>query len=90
MATLCQMGTHLPLDGDPAFPPQKKAEGRGPNFQPICIVPNGCMDQDATWYGGTPRLRRHCIRWGPSCPSPKGAQTLIFGPCPLWPNGWMN
>jgi len=24
------------------------------------------MDQDATWYGGTPRARRHCARWGPS------------------------
>ena len=23
------------------------------------------MDQDATWYGGRPRRRRHCVRWGP-------------------------
>jgi len=29
------------------------------------------MDQDATWYGGRPRLRRHCVRWRPSSP-PKG------------------
>jgi len=21
---------------------------------------------------------------------PKGAQPPIFGPCPLWPNGWMD
>jgi len=27
------------------------------------------MDQDATWYGGRHRPRRH---WGPSSPSPKG------------------
>jgi len=30
------------------------------------------MDQDATWYGGKPWARRHCVRWGSS--SPKGAQ----------------
>jgi len=29
-------------------------------------------------------------RWGPSSPSPKGAQPPIFGPCPLWPNSWMD
>jgi len=27
----------------------------------------------------------------PARPSPlKAAQPPIFGPCPLWPNGWMN
>jgi len=31
------------------------------------------MDQDATWYyGGRPRPRRHCIRWGPILPPQKG------------------
>jgi len=29
------------------------------------------MDQDATWYGGRPRPRRHCVRWGPSYHLPK-------------------
>jgi len=32
-----------------------------------CIVgvlwSNGWMDPDATWYGGRPRPRRHCVRW---------------------------
>jgi len=23
------------------------------------------MDQDCIWYGGRPRLRPHCVRWGP-------------------------
>jgi len=23
---------------------------------------NGWIDQDTTWYGGRPRLRRHCVR----------------------------
>jgi len=31
-----------------------------------------------------PQPKRHCVRWGPRCPSP------IFGPCILWPNGWMD
>jgi len=34
------------------------------------------MDQDATWYGGRPRPRRHCVRWGPSSPPKKGGGTL--------------
>ena len=37
-------------------------------LQRWCIVTNGSMDQDATWYGGRPRLRTHCVRWGSSCP----------------------
>jgi len=58
---------------------------------PVCDVgvlwPNGWMDQDASWYRGKPRLRRHCVRWGSS--SPKRGQNTppIFGPCLLWPNG---
>jgi len=89
------------------------------------------MHQDATWYVGKPQPRRLCVRWGPSFPSPKGAQSSqfsanvrcgqttgwtlgmevgfgpddfvlgvrnrghthhhpVFGPCLLWPNGWMD
>jgi len=44
---------------------------------PVCNVgvlwPSRWMDQDATWYGGRPRPRRHCVRWEPRSPSPKGA-----------------
>ena len=73
------------LDGDPA--PQK--EGGPPIFGPCLLWPNSWMDQDATWYGGRPRPRRHCVRWGPSFPAPKGAHqpTPSLGPCLLWPNG---
>ena len=35
-------------------------------MQRWCIVPNGWMDQDATWYGGRPQPRPHCVRRGPS------------------------
>ena len=117
----------------PILPSQK-----GPAQPPICgpclLWPNVCMYQDATWYEGRIQTRRHCVRWGPSCPSPKAAQPrpqfsanvhcaqsagwtnmLLgmqtgdfvfdadpahlrkkaqslphFGPCLVWPNGWMD
>jgi len=36
------------------------------------LWPNGWMDQDETWHGGRPRPWPHCVRCGPSSPSPKG------------------
>ena len=44
-------------------PAQKGAEP--PIFGPCLLWPNGWMDQDATWYGGRPRPRQLCVRWGP-------------------------
>jgi len=32
---------------------------------------NGWMDQDVTWYGGRPRPRPHCVRWGHSYLPPR-------------------
>jgi len=46
------------LDGDPAPPPPK---GHNPIFGPYPLRPNGCIDQDATWYGGRPRPRPFCV-----------------------------
>jgi len=78
------------LDGDPAPPPQKRAEP-SPNFRPMSIVAKRWMDQDGTWHGGGPRSRPHCARWRPSNPTHKGGRALlIFSPCLLWPNGWMH
>jgi len=102
------------LDGDPA--PNHKRGGAPPNFR--LLWPNGCMDQDATWYGATlcsmwtqlpqkkghtrpmqrhrptrrPRPTWHGVRCGPSYPQKKGHihPHPIFGPCLLWPNGWMD
>jgi len=49
---------HIALNGDPAPPPPK---GRSPPiFGLYLLQPNGGMDQDATWYRGTPRPRRLC------------------------------
>jgi len=68
------------LDGDTAPPPQKKGTWP-PIFGPCLLWPNGWMDQDATWCGGEPRPRRHCVRWGSaSCPHKKGARPNNFWP----------
>jgi len=60
----------------------------------VCDVralwPNGWTDQDETWHAGRPRPWPHCVRWGPSSPSPKGHSPLIFGPYLLRPNGCMD
>jgi len=89
---------HTVLDGDPAphgkghsTLPLSKFTGAG--FACVRIIrgpcllwPNGWMDQYKTWHGGRTRPWPHCVRWGPSSSSPKGAQpSPIFGPCLLWP-----
>jgi len=56
----------------------------------VILLPNGWTDQDETWYAGRTQPRLQCVRWGPSCPVSKGHTSPIFGPCPLWPNGWMD
>jgi len=125
------------FDGDPARPLPRK--GQSPPICCSCLLqPNGCMDQDATWYGGSPWPTRHCVKWGPSSTPLKGHSPQfsanvhcgrtagwtkmplgmevgpcpgdfmfdgdpatpiekghthphsIFGPCLLWPNGWMD
>ena len=30
------------------------------------------------------------LDWDPAPPRKNGAQPPIFGPCLLWPNGWMD
>jgi len=49
-----------------------------PIFSPYLLWPNGSMDQDATWYGGKSRPKRHCVRWGPSSPSPNRGHNPQF------------
>jgi len=57
----------LVFDGDPV--PAKKGTAATQIFAPCLMLPNGCcIDQDATWYGGKPRPRRPCVRWGRSSP----------------------
>ena len=61
------------LDGDPAPPPPKGHSST--IFGPYQLRPNGCMDQDVTWYGARPQPRRLCVRWRPRSTLPeKGAE----------------
>jgi len=41
-------------------------DGQPPIFGQCPLWPNGLMNYDTTWYGDRPRLRRLCVRWGPS------------------------
>ena len=77
------------LDGDPALPP-KKGEGTAP--PPILAQTAAWIKMPlCTMLGLGPKIVLH-REWGPSS-SPKRGTTApppIFGPCPLWPNGWMD
>ena len=70
--------SNIALDGDSAPLPKKGAEF--PQFWPMSLLcQNGWTDQHATWYGGRPRRKPHCARWGPSILSPKrGRSPLQF------------
>jgi len=67
---------HIVLDDDPAIPLQRGTTL--PIFAPYLLRSNGCMDQDATWYGGRPPPRRLCVRLGPSSPPQKRAEHPRF------------
>jgi len=75
------------LDGDPA--PYLRRGGAHPIFDP-----NGCIDQDSTWYGGRPQPARHCVRCAdPATTRKKGTPTppnfLAHVYCGQMA-GWMN
>jgi len=54
---------HIVLDGDPTPLPKKGAQPSFPIFGSCLLWPMRWMDQDATWYGGRPRPRPHCVGW---------------------------
>jgi len=62
VATLPQSGT---VRWGPSSP-SPKGHSPHPIFSPYLLRPNGCMDQDATWYGARPQPRQLCLRWVPS------------------------
>jgi len=66
--------SYIVLDWD-AAPLSKKGTEPLSNFRPISnflLWPNGWMHQHATRYGGRPKPRRVCVRWGRSRPPQKG------------------
>jgi len=64
------------FDGDTA--PRKNGTDPQPIFGACLLWPNGWMDQDATWYGGKPRPRRRCVRYGRSSPTLKRGAAPSF------------
>ena len=72
---------HIVLGVDP-LPPPKGAQP--PIFGPYLLQPNGCMDQDVTWYEARPRCRRLCVRCGPRSPSPKFSAHVYCGQAAGW------
>ena len=72
------------LDGDPAPPAPK---GHSPQFSAHI-----CCGQMAAWIKMSLGME---LGLGPgdfvfAPPPEKGADPQIFGPCLLWPNGWMD
>jgi len=63
------------LDGDPAPSPKG---GGAPNLRPMSVVAKWLLDglRYATGYGGRPRPRRLCVRWGPTSLPEKRAHPL--------------
>ena len=64
---------------------------------PLCVeVGLGTGDFVFDGDPAPPRKKRHSLppnfwpRWGRSSPPLKGAQPPVFGPCILWPNGWVD
>jgi len=64
------------LDRDPAPLPTKGVEPLL-NFGPFLLWRNGCIHQDATWYGGRPRPGDFVFDWD-SAPSPKRGRSPQF------------
>jgi len=50
----------------PSSPSPKRGQAPPPIFGPCLFWPNGLMDQDATWYSGSPRPGQHCVKCRPS------------------------
>ena len=59
------------LDGDPALHSPKRDRTPSPIFGPFVLWPNGCMHQDATWYGGRPQPRRLVFDGDPAAALPQ-------------------
>jgi len=74
---------HIVLDGDPA-PLTQRGTALPPIFGPYLLQPNGCMDQDVSWYGTRPRPRRLMLDGTPLSPPQKGPQFSLRGLCVRW------
>jgi len=74
-------------------PSSSSPKGHSPQFWPISVAAKWLHGSRCHSARSLPRPRRLGVRWGPWSwlPSPKrGRSPQIFGPCLLWPNGWMD
>ena len=75
------------LDGDPAPPSPKRGQSPFPNFRPC---------QTAGWIKVALGIEvglgpAHIVLDGDTAPlPPKRDRAPNFGPCLLWPNGWLD
>jgi len=75
------------LDGDPGPPP---------NFRPMSVIAKRLdeLRRHLVWkLASAQATRPHRVRWGyrpNSSPEKKSYPPPIFGPCLLWPNGWID
>jgi len=64
--------------------------------RPVCVV--GVLRQNGYRWIKMPlsrdrcrsRPKRHCVIHGDPAPPPDAHNPAIFGPCLLWPKGWMG
>jgi len=64
-----------------------------PNFSPICGQTAGWIKMPLGREMGLCPAPGDIVLDGYPAPSPKKGGTAaprLFGPCPLWPNGWMD
>ena len=79
------------LDRDPAPPPQKGSGDPLPNFRPMSIV----VKRLHVWIKAALGMEvglgpGHIVLDGDTAPLPPEGRAPNFGPCVLWPNGWMD
>jgi len=76
------------LDGDPAPPPQKRGRSHPPHFSAhfCCGHTAGCIKMPLGMEVGDFVLDVDPVPPQKRCEAP----SPIFGPCLLWPNGWMD
>ena len=78
------------LDGDPA-PAEKRGGIAAAQFSAHALWPNSCMDQDATWYGGGPRLSDLVLAREPrSLPKRGTSSQCSANVCCSQADGWIK
>jgi len=65
-------------------------KGAQPQFSSHVCWPNSGMDQFQLVRMYRPRSRLQFVLDGDIAPLKRGTAPQLFGPCLLWPNGWMD